>query len=113
ILKENAAQDLLQCIHSVAQGNPFISSSLSSFLLHRNDRAKSLATEKPGMEKLTPAERRILKLIAEDFTSKQIGDQLGISFHTAENHRADICGKLLLSGSHSLLKFAFENKSSL
>src|SRR5262245_45124869 len=112
-LKENAAEDLLQCIHSVAQGAPFIAPSLSSFLLQRDARAKSLVIENPGLEKLTPAERRILKLIAEDFTSKEIGDHLGISFHTVENHRANICGKLHLSGSHSLLKFAFENKSRL
>jgi DNA-binding CsgD family transcriptional regulator len=82
-------------------------------LLHRGTRARTLASENPGLEKLTPAERRILKLVAEDFTSKEIGDQLGISFHTVENHRANICAKLLLSGSHSLLKFVFQNKSLL
>jgi len=113
VLKENAARDLLECIHSVADGKPFITPSLSSFLLHRGTCARALASENPGLEKLTPAERRILKLIAEDFTSKEIGDQLGISFHTVENHRANISAKLLLSGSHSLLKFAFENKSRL
>ena len=113
VLKENAARDLLECIHSVADEKPFITPSLSRFLLHRGTCARALASENPGLEKLTPAERRILKLIAEDFTSKEIGDQLGISFHTVENHRANISAKLLLSGSHSLLKFAFENKSRL
>jgi len=113
VLKDNASRDLLECIHSVAEGKPFITPSLSSFLLQRGTRARALAHEKPGLEKLTPAELRILKLVAEDFTSKEIGDQLGISFHTVENHRANICAKLLLSGSHSLLKFAFENKSRL
>ena len=113
VLKENAAQDLLNCIYAVAAGNPFITPSLSSFLLQRKAQAGALARENPGIEKLTPAERRVIKLIAEDFTSKEIADQLGISFHTVENHRGNISAKLGLSGSHSLLKFAFENKSSL
>ena len=113
VLKENAASDLIQCIHAVAAGRAFISSVLSPFLLQRGDRVKTLAQEKPGLNNLTPAERRILKLIAADFTSKEIAEQLGLSFHTVENHRSNISTKLGLSGSHSLLKFAFDNKSSL
>jgi len=113
VLKENAASDLIECIHAVAAGRAFISPVLSPFLLQRGARATALAQSKPGLEKLTPAERRILKLIAADFTSKEIAEQLGVSFHTVENHRSNISAKLGLSGSHSLLKFAFDNKSSL
>jgi DNA-binding NarL/FixJ family response regulator len=113
VLKENAASDLLGCVHSVAAGEPFISPSLSAYLLNRRARAQALVQEKPELEKLTPAERRILKLVAEDLTSKEIAEELSISPHTVENHRAKICEKLSLRGSHSLLKFAFENKSRL
>ncbi len=113
VLKENAANNLIECIHSVAAGRAFISPALSGYLLQRATRATSLASEKPGLTKLTSAERRILKLIAADLTSKEIAAQLGVSFHTVENHRSNISAKLGLSGSHSLLKFAFEHKSSL
>ena len=113
VLKENAASDLIECIHAVAAGRAFISPVLSPYLLERGRRAAALASQKPGLDQLTPAERRILKLIATDFTSKEIADQLGVSFHTVENHRSNISAKLGLSGSHSLLKFAFDNKSSL
>ncbi len=113
VLKENAASDLLNCVHAVAAGKPFVSPSLSSFLLNRNTRTHAFLQERPELQKLTPAERRILKLIAEDLTSKEIAEQLNISFHTVENHRAKICEKLDLHGSHSLLKFAFDNKSRL
>lgn len=113
VLKENAANDLLSCVHAVARGEAFISPSLSSLLLGRNTRARQLLEEKPELEKLSPAERRILKLIAEDLTSKEIGERLEISSHTVENHRANISEKLRLRGSHSLLKFAFANKDRL
>src|SRR5215470_17270583 len=113
ILKENAASDLLGCIRAVVSGEPFISPSLSSFLLNRKMDAQKLIQEKPELETLTAAERRILKLIAEDLTSKEIAERLGISAHTVENHRAKICERLNLRGSHSLLKFAYDNKSRL
>jgi two-component system, NarL family, response regulator DegU len=113
ILKENAASDLLGCIRAVVSGEPFISPSLSAFLLNRKMDAQKLREEKPELEKLTAAERRILKLIAEDLTSKEIAERLGISAHTVENHRAKICERLNLRGSHSLLKFAYDNKSCL
>jgi len=113
LLKENAASDLLDCIHSVINGQSFISPALSSFLLNRRTGAQKLIDEKPELQSLTPAERRILKMIAEDQTSKEIAERLGLSVHTVENHRAKICERLNLRGSHSLLKFAYDNKSRL
>jgi two-component system response regulator NreC len=54
-----------------------------------------------------------LKYLAENKTSKQIGDDLVISYKTVENHRANIRDKLNLKGLNALLKFAIENKSKL
>lgn len=113
LLKENAASDLLACLHAVIGGHPFISPSLSSFMLNRRTGADRLVAQNPELEKLTPAERRVLKLIAQDLTSKEIAEKLGLSAHTVENHRAKICERLNLHGSHSLLKFAYDNKSRL
>src|SRR3954464_2068519 len=66
VLKENAASELLGCIHAVVAGQPFISPSLSSFLLQRNTRLNDFVKENPELETLTPAERRIVKFIAEN-----------------------------------------------
>ena len=60
-----------------------------------------------------PAERRILKLVGEDYTSKEIADLLHLSVRTVDNHRQHICDKLKLHGTHSLLKFAFDNSAYL
>src|SRR5688500_9526658 len=113
VLKENAASELLNCVHTIVAGQPFISPSLSSVLLNRSARRQSFLADRPELQTLTPAEKRILKLVAEDLTSKEIAERLNISFHTVENHRAKISEKLNLRGSHSLLKFAFENKERL
>lgn len=113
VLKDSAAADILQSIHAVAAGQHYISPGISGLILNRGARAAALREEKPGLESLTPAEQRILKLIASDKTSKEIADGLGLSPRTVENHRANISAKLGLQGSHSLLKFAFENRHRL
>ena len=113
VLKENAGEEILEAIASVAKGEPYLSPAISGQLIHRRQRAESLAAEKPGLDDLTKAERRILKLIAEKKTSREIATELFISPRTVEAHRANICAKLHLTGSHSLLQFALENRSSL
>ncbi len=113
VLKENAVDDLLQALEKAVVGETFVSSSMSLVHQRRSSRVQQLLLSKPQIEDLTAAERRILKLIAEDRTSKEIADQLGISVKTVENHRLSICHKLNLHGSHSLLKFAFDHKSHL
>ena len=113
IVKDNAADEILAALERVAKDESFISQSMSGIGQRRNDRVKELLLSKPQIEDLTVAERRILKLIAEDNTSKEIADKLQISTKTIENHRQNICHKLKLHGSHSLLKFAFDHKSHL
>jgi len=113
VLKENAVEDLLSAVRSVAEGKTFVSASLSGVLLRRRAQTDALRRERPGLDSLTPTERRILKLIADDKTSKEIAEVLSCAIRTVETHRQNISQKLDLSGSHSLLKFAYDNKSSL
>jgi len=113
VLKDSAGAEIREAVRSVAEGRPYISPTLSAFLMNRVTGARTLATDRPGLEKLTASERRILKLIASDRTSKEIADELGLSPRTVENHRTNICNKLELRGSHALVKFAFENRSKL
>jgi len=113
VLKDSAAEDILQCIRAVAAGQHYLSPAISGFLVNRNTRAETLRRARPGLADLTPAERRILRLIAQSKTSKEIADELNLSTRTVENHRFNIGAKLSLRGVHSLVKFAFDNKSAL
>jgi DNA-binding NarL/FixJ family response regulator len=113
VLKENAAAELLKAVRCVAEGKTFVSSTLADLLLRRGQQSATLRQEKVGLELLTPTESRILKLVAEDKTTKEIAESLGISTRTVDTHRQNISHKLNLSGSHSLLKFAYDNKSKL
>jgi DNA-binding NarL/FixJ family response regulator len=113
LLKESAVADLLEAIHRVAKGDCYVSPALSGALLRRGGAQTLLAQHKPGLSALTPSERQILKLVAEDRTSKEIAELLGCSVRTVETHRQNISRKLELTGSHSLLRFAFDHKKQL
>lgn len=113
VLKENAGEEVVSALLNVADGKTFFSPALATIGIRREDRVKSLLLSKPSLDSLTTAETRVLKLIAEDRTSKEIAELLKISTKTVENHRHNICRKLNIYGSHSLLKFAFDHKSFL
>lgn len=113
VLKENATVDVVAALEKVDGGETFVSTMLLEAGQRRADRVQQLLLSKPQIESLTPAERRILKLVGEDFTSKEIADRLNISVRTVDNHRQHICNKLKLHGTHSLLKFAFDNSAYL
>ena len=113
ILKDNAVGDVLVGLKAVAAGGVFISPSVAGYLVRRRQRASSLKEEKKGLVSLTPTEQRVLRLVAENKTNKEIGRELFISHRTVETHRSHICEKLQLSGSHALLQFAVEHRSQL
>lgn len=113
VLKDSALTDIIDCIKTVASSEHYASHALTTFLLNRSRRALNLTEKEPSINDLTPTEKRILKLIAENLTNKEIGEELFISPRTVEKHRQNICQKLNLHGSHSLFKFAVSHKSNL
>ena len=113
VLKDSAVNDIVASIKSVANGKPFLSPALSSLLLNRRNRIDELDENLPALQTLTPTERKILKRIAEDKTSKNIAAELFISPRTVETHRTNISRKLNLSGNLALVKFALTHKSEI
>ena len=113
VLKDSAVNDIVASIKSVADGKHFLSPALSALLLNRRSRIVELDETLPGLKTLTPTERKVLKLISDDKTSKDIAAELFISPRTVETHRTNICRKLDLSGSLALVKFAVTHKSEI
>lgn len=113
VLKDSAVSDIIECILSVNEDNYYISPNVSNLLVNRRNKSKNLIKKNPELGNLTKTERNILKYISENKTSKEIAEVLFLSHRTVENHRTNISNKLNLRGSHSLLKFAIENKSYL
>lgn len=111
VLKDSAVNDIVACLHMVVTGRAYISPALSSDLLERQ--SSTASGEMAAVGRLSPAEQRVVRLIAQGLTSAEIASRLEISVKTVENHRMHICGKLGLRGPQALLRFALERKALL
>ncbi len=112
VLKESAAIEIVSAIRTVAQGKYYVSPSISEYLVRRAG-YPATSSKRCSVVGLTPAERRVLALIAEHRTNNEIADELKISPKTVARHRENVANKLNIHGSHMLLKFALENKENL
>lgn len=104
ILKEHAQIELQKCLEEIQKGKRYVSANLEEDLvvdtLNNNDKLQSL----------TLSERKIIELIAQNKTSKQIAELLFLSERTIEGHRANIIEKLeLTKEKNTLLKWALRN----
>jgi DNA-binding NarL/FixJ family response regulator len=113
ILKEDALDLVLLGLRAVAAGTIYLSPRIANWVVRRQQKISALKESKTGLAGLTATERRILHLVAENKTNKEIATQLFISHRTVETHRSNICEKLELQGAHKLLQFAIEHRSEL
>ncbi len=109
ILKDSDPADIVAGIRTVCQGFPFISPGMTSYLLRQETKQSS----DHGVAHLTVTELTILKLIAQYKTSFEIAATIFVSPRTVDTHRANMCQKLNLHGSHALLKFAIAHCNEL
>ena len=113
VLKDSAATDIISCIKAVAAGQNYVSPELTTYLVKRVRQAETAGLARSDLEGLTTTELRILSLLADYKTSKEIAQELFISPRTVDTHRNNICQKLDIHGSHALVKFALQHKDLL
>jgi DNA-binding NarL/FixJ family response regulator len=113
LLKESATSDLLHCLRTVAEGKHYVSPEMSDHLVVRTAKRDRLNWAIPSIASLSGMERRILRLVVRNRTSREIAKEIGISYRTVQNHRSHICEKLGLEGHNKLLQFALEHRSLL
>lgn len=106
VLKEFSSEVLEKCINAVLNGGTWFSEQLSSNLLIDDQKLNPESL----FEKLTFAERKILELISQQRTSREIAQILFIAEKTVENHRSNIMKKLgLPAEKNALLLWAVQN----
>jgi len=75
-----------------------------------NAHSADLKTSRRVTPRLTPRERQVLSLVAHGYTSREIGEKLGISPRTAETHRVNIGRRLGIRNVAQMVRYAIENK---
>lgn len=108
LLKEHAEEELVRCLDTVSAGKRYVGTGMP----WRVGTDGAVHVPDP-LEPLSPAERRILKLVGDYKSSKEIAALLNVSIRTVENHRANIAAKLNLHGPNALLRFALDHSDAL
>jgi len=102
VLKQEADTALVEAVRAVARGEPFMTNAAEPSLLR-----EWMADDSTGpVEPLTLREREVLKLIAEAYTNKAIGQTLHLSEKTVESHRANLMRKLEMRDRVELVRYA-------
>lgn len=114
ILKDNAVDEIIECIYKVHDNQKFIGSALMPYfdVLDAEDKKKHDIID--SIKLLSQAELKTLKLVNQNRTSKEIAELLFLSEKTVENYRSRICQKLgLPPRNNSLVLWVNENKDLL
>jgi two-component system response regulator NreC len=104
LLKENAAEELVDAIRAVSAGAIYLTSGVRRSVL-RAFSEKSVDSQDP----LSSRERQVLQLIAEGKSMKEIGSLLGVSSRTADSHRTKIMSKLGVHDTAGLVRYAIRS----
>jgi two-component system NarL family response regulator len=78
----------------------------------QSDGASDPKSTRRVIPRLTTRERQVLNLVANGYTSRQIGEKLGISPRTAETHRVNIGRRLGIRNVAQMVRYAIENDLS-
>ena len=92
VLKQIRGSDLVGAVRTVATGQSMLDPRAASQLMARL-RGQSAAKHDP-LAGLTPQERRILELIGEGLTNRQIGERMFLAEKTVKNYISGLFAKL-------------------
>jgi DNA-binding NarL/FixJ family response regulator len=123
LVKKVAPSELSQAIRTIAHGGAYLYPGLAKSLIRvfltnqpspqpASDiqlaarKERELARE---LERLTPREMEVLKLVAEGHTNQEIANLLVLSIKTVQAHRANVMEKLELHGITHLVRFAIRH----
>ena len=109
LLKNTGPEELVAAIQAVAKGDSYFSNQVSATLLKaitnlKNGRQPKSDTDTP----LTEREIEVLRLIAREYSSNKIAEELFISTRTVDTHRRNLMDKLNVRNTAGLVRYAIE-----
>jgi DNA-binding NarL/FixJ family response regulator len=110
LLKQVAGSDLVGAVRTLAGGGSLLDPKATSLVLERLRRGEQ--AEDPRYAGLSPQERRILDLIADGMTNRQIGAQLYLAEKTVKNYVSSLLHKLGFSRRTEAAVYAERRRAS-
>lgn len=111
IMKEEAADRIIDAIRRVADGKVVLSERMTDILLHRAAQNGG-RPQAPSIKLLSDRELETLRLTGMGRTSREIAEQLHLSIKTVDNYKERIKRKLELRNAQELARYAFEFESN-
>jgi DNA-binding NarL/FixJ family response regulator len=105
LLKNSSKDELVTALRVIQSGQSYFSSDVQT-ILEKEEPSKSSSID---TYELTDREVEIVKLIAEGYSNKQIGEKLFISHRTVDTHRTNLMNKLNVHNVAGIVKFAITN----
>ncbi|MBN8655296.1 MAG: response regulator transcription factor [Anaerolineae bacterium] len=105
VLKSSVSDELVHAVHEVAGGRRFLSEPISEIVMENAFKPRPTGDLDP-LASLSPREKEIMQLIAEEHTSVEIAAFLSISEKTVEKHRANLMEKLNVRNLAGLVRLA-------
>ena len=102
----NHRRSVRKAINLIVRGENYFSDEVKKIY---TDSSFSRNKQKNYVPELSRREKEVLKLITEEYTAKEIAEELFISQHTVESHRKNIFSKLNVKNVAGLVKYAIEN----
>ena len=103
ILKQADGDDIIEAIETVSRGKNLFDSIIVGKLMQR---IRNLSLGHEPQDELSPQEKRIVRLIAEGMTNREIGKELGLTEKTVKNYVSNIFRKLNVSNRAEAAVFA-------
>lgn len=108
VLKTSASDELLMAVRAVSRGDLYLSASISSIAMDNTSQLKAGVADEP-FNTLSPREKEILQLIAEEHTSVEIAEILFLSEKTVEKYRSSLMKKINIHNLAGLVRFAVKS----
>ena len=110
VTKSISTEDLLDAIDRVGGNDAIFSPRLAGFVLDAFSGSIEVSSIDEDLDRLSPREREVLKLIARGYSYKEVAKELFISVKTVETHVSSVLRKLQLSNRYQLMKWASDRK---
>ena len=108
LLKRTRPEDLIAAIRTVAEGDALLSPSVTRRVIDRAATQPRLART-DALDRLTPREREVLKLIARGLSNAEIAETLVVEETTVKTHVKRLLAKLGLRDRVQAVIFAYEH----
>jgi DNA-binding NarL/FixJ family response regulator len=104
LLKNSSYTELDLALRNVAAGGIYLSAAIPKSVMA--DYLGPIGKGKSQLERLSPRQRQVLRMIAEGRGTKAIAQELDLSVKTVETHRAHLMRRLRISDVPGLVRFA-------